>query len=283
MKPRIRTLSHRQREFPFHIHKTDNAVSITEHAHDFIEFTYILAGSGSYTVGDVHGSFRPRMVIATPPSTPHSFTSGRGIQHRQISVAVYPDFTASLPLPVSPSNICAALSPMAYRIALSDGSAAVIRALFEDLFAEYTSALRHARYLVQLTVARLILLIDRAAADGTSVSPIPAGDDALVQNMLVFLARHLQDRSVLSDLAVHCRLPQRTVLRRFKRATGRTLREHLLTMRMDESKRLLTHSDLPIGHIAYESGFSDISLFDRLFKQHNGMSPREFRRRRNTP
>ncbi|MCC8101513.1 MAG: AraC family transcriptional regulator [Clostridiales bacterium] len=63
----------------------------------------------------------------------------------------------------------------------------------------------------------------------------------------------------------------------FKRATGSSLSDYLLALRMEEAKKYLLQTDLPIGEVALKVGFQDISYFTRRFKSFFGVSPREYR------
>ena len=54
----------------------------------------------------------------------------------------------------------------------------------------------------------------------------------------------------------------------------------LNNIRLTEVKRLLLDSDLSISEIAYNTGYSNISHFNRIFKKEFEMSPSEFRERK---
>jgi AraC-like DNA-binding protein len=63
----------------------------------------------------------------------------------------------------------------------------------------------------------------------------------------------------------------------FKKQTGFTPIQYLNKIRMDEAKKLLKASKLPINEIAREVGHPDPFYFTRLFTAHVGLPPREFR------
>ena len=62
-----------------------------------------------------------------------------------------------------------------------------------------------------------------------------------------------------------------------RQETSKNLTDHLQGRLILESKRLLAHSDLNVSEIAYQLGCEDPSYFTRLFRQVEGLSPREFR------
>ena len=66
-----------------------------------------------------------------------------------------------------------------------------------------------------------------------------------------------------------------TVFRKFH---GRTIGEYTQRLRVSHASKLLVEREKELADIAYESGFSDQSHFNRLFKRFTGMTPAEFRR-----
>jgi transcriptional regulator GlxA family with amidase domain len=73
-------------------------------------------------------------------------------------------------------------------------------------------------------------------------------------------------------------IPQRTLKRRFKAATGVTLIAYLQNLRIEEAKRLLESSEVPVEEIGAEVGYADASFFRRLFKRLAGLTPGRYRR-----
>lgn len=64
----------------------------------------------------------------------------------------------------------------------------------------------------------------------------------------------------------------------FRKFHGQTIGEYTQRLRVSHASRLLIEAKRELAEIAYESGFSDQSHFNRLFKRHTGMTPAEFRR-----
>ncbi|MGY4318766.1 helix-turn-helix domain-containing protein [Bradyrhizobium sp. JR3.5] len=81
-------------------------------------------------------------------------------------------------------------------------------------------------------------------------------------------------------LATKFRCSERYVHRLFA-STGRSVGEHVNEQRIAACTRALldrTSAHKTIAEIAFAAGFRDISHFNRLFKRHNRLAPREFRR-----
>ncbi|HKM33657.1 MAG TPA: AraC family transcriptional regulator [Lachnospiraceae bacterium] len=66
--------------------------------------------------------------------------------------------------------------------------------------------------------------------------------------------------------------------RMFKQITNYSFIEYLTIQRVKQAQFLLADSNLTITEISYQSGFKSISTFNRVFKQYQNCSPREYRK-----
>jgi AraC-like DNA-binding protein len=66
--------------------------------------------------------------------------------------------------------------------------------------------------------------------------------------------------------------------RRFKQEKGIGLSEYINMHRIEKAKRLLMDGKLGITEVAYAAGFGSMQNFDRVFRQVEDMSPRDWRK-----
>lgn len=66
---------------------------------------------------------------------------------------------------------------------------------------------------------------------------------------------------------------------RFKQATGHSLRDYLVKVRMEKAKALLRNTDTPMSSIAQITGYEDVASFSRRFKAYFGQPPKSFKRK----
>jgi transcriptional regulator GlxA family with amidase domain len=66
--------------------------------------------------------------------------------------------------------------------------------------------------------------------------------------------------------------------KRFRSAMGVSFRVWNTTIRIQEARRLLEHTDLRIREIALAVGYDDLTTFERNFRRFVGDSPRDYRR-----
>ena len=66
--------------------------------------------------------------------------------------------------------------------------------------------------------------------------------------------------------------------RSYKSSTGRHLSDVLKNAQLEEAKRLLLNTELPVHEIALRSGFGTPNTLFRIFRIQVGMSPDRYRR-----
>ncbi len=73
------------------------------------------------------------------------------------------------------------------------------------------------------------------------------------------------------------------ICRTFKKYTHQTITEHLNSIRLDNSRILLSNSTKPIPIIAEELGFDNPTYFTKLFKKTYGITPIQYRKQSTPP
>ena len=63
----------------------------------------------------------------------------------------------------------------------------------------------------------------------------------------------------------------------FMKESSMTCMNYLLKLRLDLAKVLLSTTQIPIGEVSARVGFEDQNYFTKVFKKHEGMSPKAFR------
>lgn len=102
--------------------------------------------------------------------------------------------------------------------------------------------------------------------------------DSIVRACEECLSKHFRDNDALEAAVRRSSVPERTLKRRFKAATGHSLIEYLQNVRIEHAKHLLESSTLPVDEISVQAGYEDASFFRRLFRRRTGLSPSQYRR-----
>jgi transcriptional regulator GlxA family with amidase domain len=102
--------------------------------------------------------------------------------------------------------------------------------------------------------------------------------DSVVRQCEEWLAEHFRRSDAIKQVVERSNLPERTLKRRFKAATGTTLIDYVQNLRIEEAKRLLESERLPVEDISVEVSYEDVSFFRRVFKRLTGLTPSQYRR-----
>jgi len=92
------------------------------------------------------------------------------------------------------------------------------------------------------------------------------------------LEQHFREPVLLADLTKSCGLSATHVHRLFQRLLRMSPTEYLVALRLQEARRLLASTELPISAIAMNTGFFDQSHFTKRFRKMTGMTPTQFRK-----
>jgi AraC-like DNA-binding protein len=91
------------------------------------------------------------------------------------------------------------------------------------------------------------------------------------------IERHPDDGLTLAHLAREAGLSTYHFLRVFERLTGATPHQYILRTRLREAAVRLTAEPGRVLDVAFDSGFGDVSNFNRAFRAEFGLSPRAYR------
>jgi transcriptional regulator GlxA family with amidase domain len=124
------------------------------------------------------------------------------------------------------------------------------------------------------------LLIDPNRAGQTPYAasiPFRSHGDMQVLKAQEFIESAYAQIKTIDDIALTVGISPRHFKRRFKKATGDPPLRYLQRVRIDRAKKWLETTHEPIDKVTGAVGYSDISSFSRLFKQHTRMSPKSYR------
>jgi AraC-like DNA-binding protein/mannose-6-phosphate isomerase-like protein (cupin superfamily) len=94
--------------------------------------------------------------------------------------------------------------------------------------------------------------------------------------VLQFLNTNYQRKIELETVADIANLHPAAFCRFFKEKTGKSLSEYVNDMRIGYACRLIIEGKLSVSQISFESGFNNLSNFNRTFKKHTGYTPTNY-------
>ncbi|MER7190393.1 helix-turn-helix transcriptional regulator [Streptomyces flaveolus] len=171
------------------------------------------------------------------------------------------------------------LRPDEARLAALTASLDQLRREYEDAttlpLSLHTAVLRHTLTAFLLRLAHLAASSAQEARQGTGQADAP-GDTTftLFRNAV---ERDFATNHSVSAYADALGYSRRTLVRAVRAATGETPKGFIDKRVVLEAKRLLAHTDMPIGRVGAAVGFPDAANFSKFFHQHTDMTPAAFR------
>lgn len=107
----------------------------------------------------------------------------------------------------------------------------------------------------------------------------PAREGARLGPLMERMRERLAEPQALSDLAAQAGMSERTLLRRFKAATGLTPGEWLVDARVARARDLLEETRLSVDAVAAACGFGLAATLRHHFARRVGLSPSQYRAR----
>jgi|LakMenEpi03Aug12_release.lakeMendotaPanAssembly.Ray.scaffolds.fasta_scaffold423484_2 AraC-like DNA-binding protein len=98
-----------------------------------------------------------------------------------------------------------------------------------------------------------------------------------IKKVIDFLHNNIQNEIHLIDVANHVNMSEIAFSRFMKKRAGKSYIEYFNDLRLGVATRALIDSTKTISEISFESGFNNLSNFNRIFKKRKGLTPNEFR------
>ena len=122
-----------------------------------------------------------------------------------------------------------------------------------------------------IVTSYILFLMDRYGATEKSAF------DPLLDNIKSYINENLLYDFSMTDLSVAFNYDEKYLGRLFKSRTGLSVKEYCNKRKTETAKKLLTETNLSIADIAVQTGYNNVTYFNRIFKRITGISPRQYR------
>jgi transcriptional regulator GlxA family with amidase domain len=135
---------------------------------------------------------------------------------------------------------------------------------------------------VATAVARALLLFLRRSGHQAQFSPFlarQAEEPPRLRSLSAFILEHIDEPLSVERMAASLGASARTFTRWCKDDLRESPAAMVRRLRLEEARRLLTETELPLKDLALRTGLGDPSTLWRLFTKHLGLTPADYRQR----
>lgn len=261
----------------------DTLEKSTWHYHNGFEINFILEGVGKRIIGDSIESFFPGDMIFIGQNMPHVWLadkhmespSGRYLEtaYLQFDMTVLPDKLLSLPEFKSVSKALR-LAERGMKIndqTLNEVSELMLEMPYMEKFQQMMHFYKILDIIGRSTTIELLVSEEYARKRFTTGNRRIA---TIHEHMMI----HYREKIDLDEMADLVSMAKGSLCRFFKSQMGMTIFEYLNQIKIELSCNLLRNPDLSILDVAFDSGFNNLSHFNKQFKKVTGQTPSEYRK-----
>lgn len=244
------------------------------HQHDFTELVVVASGSCLHRMGDRCVRVSQGEVFAVEPGTLHGYEQ---VEDFHIYNILYDP--AVLPLhDIETNSGYRALflhEEPAEHLLLDEPELAAISLKLDQLHDILESDLPGRHF---LGVARFMEIVFQLSDYFFSIGPKTGRPESVVlEKILSYMEQNYMHEISLAALADYAFVSVSTLHRLFVRGTGQSPVRFLNALRINNARRLLLNSPMPVSGVARAVGFADSNYFSSCFRKQVGCTPSEFR------
>jgi AraC-like DNA-binding protein len=261
-------------------HRQVPSIPFEWHHHPVYELTLTLNSRGWRFIADHIGRYDSQDLVLVPTDMPHTWASTSAINASLPHTALVVWFTREWALRVA--DACTEFAPLrrlvdraAAGLSFTAPAGAKMESRLPDLLSESPLRRLHA---VQELLCELAGTPATKLATQITARPESADESGQLAKVLEVLHQRFAEPIRIEDLCSVAHLSARSLHRLFLRHLGENVSDYLGRLRIGRACMLLVETSLPISMVAAETGFSNLSNFNRRFRNARHMTPKEFRR-----
>lgn len=257
--------------------------NVPMHWHSEFELNRIMHGTGEFIYGDNRFIAREGDIILFPPNVLHAaypydnddlYYQAMVFHSSMLGATTNDRSTIECIRPIINGTV-----QFAEPIRPESASYTEFKAATDRIFSCIFGNLPQLDLLLKSELLRFFWLLNQTAStnihDSSSISY-----SELVRPALEYMMENFHETITIDHLADLSHLSKSYFMNCFKKAVGMGAIEHLTHLRIKSACDALSETGKIISEIAFTCGYSNLSNFNRQFKQIMGCSPKEYRKRK---
>lgn len=230
----------------------NNKYRIERNSFDSILLTYIIRGSFSFTLDGGEQTAHSGELVLIDCFKPHTYYTN--------------DSFEAYWLHINGANTYELFNEITRRF--SNIITADCEEKIKDIYSAIKTSVQMSEGEMSLKIYELLMSLFA----NNQVNGIDAFSDAIN-----YISKHYNETITVESIANVVHLSPSQFSRKFKKQTGTSPYDYILSIRLTKAKELLKNTSLSVSEIAYRTGFQSDSNFIYFFKKQEGISPLKFR------
>lgn len=248
------------------------------HQHQEIQLSYILEGEGTLIVGDTISHYQKGDILAIGGNLPHLFKSEPNASVKSHMLTLF--FTKQgfgeqfFHLEeLSEVNSFFQKIDNGFKVLSHHKSLA-------ESFIKVKDNDKLERFIIFLQILKILTKAKKQPLSSYTYGKNYSADEGKrMQDVMSYTMNHFHEVISLDDIAEVALMTKNAFCKYFKKRTNKTYVQFLNELRVEKaSQLLLSQKELSIAEIGFQSGFGNVSNFNRQFKLVKEMTPSSFRK-----
>jgi AraC family transcriptional activator of pobA len=254
--------------------------TIATHRHvGLCQCVYVATGAVTRDLEDSRATFSGPVAIIVPAGAVHAFAFRAESQGYVLTLDLA-RLLSHIGTPQQPPIAALFSAPRTLEFAQHPAESSRIASLFDCLLQEFRQPEGFKSPTIGWLASSTLWLLAMHAAGVASTAPAGRDDLARLWHFRELIEQHYAEHWTVERYARALALSATSLNRLCHDLTGSTASDVIQERLMLECRRRLVYLPLSVAAIAAELGFRDPAYFSRFFRKQSGMSPGEFRRRR---
>lgn len=252
----------------FHINdRTDR--EFEWHYHDFHKIIVFVSGKVTYHIEGKAYQLKPQDILLVSQGAIHKPEIDPSIPYERYIFWIRDDLSSS------ELNTCfQKANDRSFNLIRLDS---VLQEKLKDLLPEIEHSLRDTQFgdsiLSKALFAQFMVYINRIFLKSSSAPDQKSySSDSQVEQLLKYINRNLSENLSIDHLAEKFFFSKYHMMRKFKKETGYTIHNYIISKRLLHARSLITQGT-PVMKAAMQSGFQDYTAFVRAYKKQFGTVP----------
>lgn len=245
------------------------------HYHPEFELNLVLNSSGKRIIGDSIEEYGEIDLVLVGSNTPHGWTGDSKKAH-VVTIQFHTDFLSDKDLSrklMLPIKEMLDRSKQGIKFSVKETSDLVKRIKNLTNLKGFDSLLEFLSIMYHLSVSENQI----ALSSSSYIGQIDTAKSRRIKIVNEYLYKNLGAQIMLKDVAHLVNMSPSAFSHFFKRRTQRSFSSYLTGLRVGSAAKLLIETEKTVSEICFESGFNNVSNFNRSFKSQRGCTPTEFR------